>query len=336
MSLRALTCPSCGAPLPSNARRAVVICPFCKATVSDDGPVVFADAFRKALADLDANDGDPRPRVRVAGLPYRLIGRIAQGDSTDVFLAERARPLTERVVLKVLRNAADQDLLDREHRALTALHDKEDAGAIQFARRLPSPVARGRVEGTDRHALIHRAPSGFVHTFDDVLQAYPRGVDGVHAVWMWRRLLELLGWVHSVGFVHGAILPAHCLVHARDHGVMLVGWSCAGAAGERAPLPVFKEILRDVYPEEVLRGAPPSPATDLAMTARTIARVLGKASWGWSGSVPVAMSALVDACSETRTLPTKDAWELKRLVGEAAYQAYGPPRFHRFRMPDNE
>lgn len=333
MSLRALTCPACGAPLPSNARRAVVICPFCKATVSDDGPVVFADSFRKALADLDAPGGDPLPRIRVAGLPYRLFGRLAQGESSDVFLAERARPTTERVVIKVLRSASDLDLFDREWRALTALHADDGPGASQLARRLPGPVARGRVEGTDRQALIYRAASGFVDTFDDVVRAYPRGLPGVHAVWMWRRLLELLGWLHDRGFVHGAILPAHCLVHGRDHGAMLVGWSCAGRVSDRQTLPVYKEILRDLYPEELLSGAPISPGSDLAMTARNIARLLGKATWGWPAEVPASLRSLVEMGSSVRTLPTLSAWEMKKLVGEAAHEAYGPPRFHRFEMP---
>lgn len=334
MSLRALTCPACGAPLPSNARRAVVICPFCKATVSDDGPVVFADAFRKALADLDAPGGDPLPRVRVAGLPYRLFGRVARGESSDVFLAERAHPTTERVVIKVLRSASDMDLLDREWRTITAMHADDPPGAPQFGRRLPAPVARGRIEGTDRQALIYRAPSGFVDTFEDVMRAYPRGLPGVHAVWMWRRILELLGWVHDFGFVHGAILPAHCLVHARDHGVILVGWSCAARIADRAPIPAYRESLKHLYPEELLSGQPISAATDLVMTARNIGLLLGKGTLGWPSEVPSSIRALVDACWSARALPTLSAWEMKRLVGEAAHQAYGPPRFHRFQMPD--
>jgi hypothetical protein len=334
MSLRALACPACGAPLPSNARRAVVVCPFCKATVSDDGPVVFAASFRKALAELGADGGDALRRVRIAGLPYRVHGRIAQGHSSDVYLAERAHPVTERVVIKVLRADQDADLLDREWEALAALHASEAQGAEEMARRLPHPVARGPVEGAgNRRALVLRAASGFVDTFEDVLAAYPMGVDGRHAAWMWRRILETLGFVHRAGLAHGAILPAHLLVHARDHGVMLVGWSCAARLGGKAPLPVVDEAARELYPEELLRGEPPSAATDIAMSARTIARLLGGAPGRLPPSVPAPMRKIVEALAAGGPRGLDDAWEARSKVGAAAHEAYGPPRFHPFAMP---
>ena len=333
MSLRALSCPACGAPLPPNARRAVVVCPFCKASVTDDGPVVFAASFKQALADLEKGNADPRPRVRIAGLPYSVNGRLARGDSSDVFLAERAHPITERVIVKVLRAGSDRDLFEREWEMLEALHACESDGSVQFGRRLPALVARGRVEGTELRAQVHRAASGFVDTAEDVMRAYPRGVDGRHAVWIWRRILEMLGWVHRSGFVHGAVLPAHLVVHTRDHGVMLVGWSCATRTGERAGLPVIRDSQRDLYPEELLRVAAPSAATDLAMTARCIARVLGGSAEALPPSVPEPLRALIAASSTLRGLTTDDAWEMKQQVGTAAHQAYGPARYHRFSMP---
>ncbi len=331
MSLRALVCPACGAPLPSNARRAVVVCPFCKASVTDDGPVILGMSFRRALADLDAVTDTSERRVRVAGLPYRVLGRIAQGESSDVFLAERARAVTERVILKVLRADSDRDLQDREWEALTALEASDAQGSVSLSRRLPSPVARGRVEGSDRTALLTRAQSGFVDTFEDVLRAYPRGVDGRHAAWMWRRILELLGWVHQAGWAHGAILPAHLVVQARDHGVMLVGWSCAARLGGREPLPVVNEARLDFYPEPLLRGAPPGAKTDIAMSARCVAWVLGGSATSLPPSVPAPFRDLI--LEQAGGGAADDAWALRRRVGVAAEEAFGPPRFHPFEMP---
>ena len=334
MALRALTCPSCGAPLPPNARRAVVVCPYCKASVTDERAVVFAAGFRQALVDLDKSAPQGERRVRVCGLPYRVIGRIAQGESTDVFLAERAHPITERVILKALRAAADKDLLDREWEALAALHASDEQGSAEFARRLPAPVARGRIEGGgERFAQMMRATSGFIDTFEDVGRAHPEGVDGRHAAWMWRRILELLGWVHRCGWAHGAILPAHLVVHAHDHGVMLVGWSCATRLGARAPLPVVNEAHRQIYPEALLRGAPPSAATDIAMSARCIARVLGGSPARLPTSVPEPLRSLVARHASADDGRTLDAWDILRDVAAAARAAYGAPRYHRLSMP---
>lgn len=330
MPLRALVCPACGAPLPSNARRAIVVCPFCNASVTDAGPVILGQSFRNALAELDASVPTTERRVRVGGLPYRLLGRVAQGESSDVFLAERARPVTERVILKVLRADADRDLHDREWAALTALEASDVPGSVELSRRLPSPVARGRVEGTDRTALLVRASCGFSDTLEDVLRAYPNGVDGRHASWMWRRVLEMLSWVHRAGWAHGALLPPHLVVHARDHGVLLVGWSCAAPLGGKAGLPVVNERFADLYPRELLRGAPPSVRTDLAMTARNMSWVLGGTGASVPLSVPVSLRELIEEVSASGA---DDAWELRSRVGHAARAAFGPPRFHPFEMP---
>src|SRR5271165_2149752 len=107
--MRTLSCPRCGAPLPPRAYRVVVTCTYCGASVTEDGEVVHAAAYRRALAELSRDDGG-RPRIEVGGFPYRVLGRVAQGESSDVFLAVRAHPTPERVLVKVLRNEADLDL----------------------------------------------------------------------------------------------------------------------------------------------------------------------------------------------------------------------------------
>jgi hypothetical protein len=331
--------------LPARALRAVVVCEFCGVAVAEDGGLVHAAAFRRALSDLSRDDG-ARPRVEVAGLPYRVLGRLAHGESSDVFLAERAQPITERVLIKVLRADADADLLDREWEALTALHRSEADGADEVARRIPDLVNRGRVAGHDggpskgppnppggggQRALVLRAASGFVDTFVDVMRAYPAGVPGEHAVWMWRRTLELLAGVHRCGWAHGALLPQHHVVHARDHGVMLVGWSCAARLGGRDPLPAIFPEARDVYAPALISGAPPSAATDITTSARAIARLLGGTAERVPPSVPTPLGSLVERVAAGAG--GDDAWALRQEVGHAAGAAYGPPRFHPFAMP---
>ena len=332
MSLRQLACPRCGAPLPARALRAVVVCAFCGASVAEDGGLVHTAGFRRALEDLSRDDGH-RPRVEVAGVPYRVLGLVARGESSDVFLAERAQPITERVLLKVLRDDADRDLMDHEWDALTALRAGGVAGA-ELLRRLPALVSRGRLvmEGRDdKRALIVRARSGFVDTFEDVLRAHPGGVDGRHAVWMWRRTLEFLAGLHKAGWAHGAVLPQHLVVHARDHGVLLVGWSCAAELAARAPLPVVSDAQRDLYAPELLAGGPRSAAADITMSARCVARLLGGAADRVPASVPRPVAAIVEEHAQGRG--GADAWALRQRLGGAAREAYGPSRYHALAMP---
>lgn len=325
----ALVCPHCGAPLPYEALMQVVVCRFCEATVAAEAGLVSAAAYRKLRADLD-EEARASAEVSVAGVPYRVLGLLGRGESHDVFLGERTHRLRERVVLKVLRAIDDEPFHDQEWNALAALHASTVQGAPQMTRRLPQLVARGKATGLvreERPALVLRAMSGFVHTFDDVRAAYPQGVDARHAVWMWRRILELLAWVHANGFVHGAILPQHLLVHARDHGVMLVGWSCAARLGSGAPLPHSK-AHRAFYPPTSLIDT----RTDLAMSARTILFVIGgdPTTVTVPGAVPAPIAELVRGVASGAT---HDARLVHDALVDAARRAYGPPRYVHLHLP---
>lgn len=305
MAFHALKCPTCGAPLPGRAWRAVVTCSYCGAASACDGVVVRAAEFRQALAEMQ-EQGARAADVRLCGVPYRTLGLLGSGSRCDVFLAERAAPLTERVVIKVLRGG-DPGCLDRAWDAICALQESQAQGAYAFTPRLPQPVARGELEGHGggREALAVRHASGFVHTLEAVARAHPGGVDPRHAVWIWRRTLESLGFIHASGWVHGGLLPGHLLIHARDHGVALAGWSAAARLSSEAR------------------------RRDLAASARCAAGVLG-------GAVPPPpLASLMRPYLDggARALPSDSAWELAERVAHAARQAYGPPKYVELSMP---
>ena len=274
--------------------------------------------------------------VRVGDVAYCLEGRLARGESSDVFLGRRARRVTERVVLKVLRARANGDLLEREHATLRALQTSTAPGTPYFSRTIPEVVQKGHLrddDGTERPTLILRHLSGFSPTLADVREAYPRGVDPRAAVWMWRRALETLGWVHDSGWVHGAVVPQHLVVHPRDHGALLVGWSCAGRPSEA---PIARVADRgDFYPAASSANATDAlrPELDLVMSARCIAFVLGgDARTGEvPSSVPAQLAALV---REHSSGAPGDARALHEALGAAAKSAFGPPAYHAFVMPD--
>ncbi|HMV67018.1 MAG TPA: hypothetical protein PKA64_09220, partial [Myxococcota bacterium] len=225
MTHRVLFCDGCGGPLDAPWDRLVVVCPAC------------------GSQNLPGRPGEPvppsapvdgRPRVNLGGRTWVIEGRLAEGDASTVYRARWVNRLGEAVVLKVLATADDADLLHREWETLAALRASRAEGAAHFITRLPAPVARGVVE-TDRPrvATAYGWKSGFVHTLEAIGQLHPAGVSGQQQVWLLKRLLELLGFVHRSGFVHGAVTPEHVLVHPRDHGAMLVGWTCAAPADGR-------------------------------------------------------------------------------------------------------
>ena len=330
MAIEVLRCPNCAAPLPAGARGETV-CAYCNHTLRG---VPGVGSLRWTGPEAGPDDG--RPRVHVEGRTYALHGLIARGEASDVFLARRDARITEQVIVKVLRAKCDGDLLAREWRVLAALHADDSQGADYFQRLLPQPVAHGRLTGTGldpRPASVFRWRSGFVYTLDDVARAHPSGVDPRAAVWMWKRVLSMLGWVHRTGYAHGAVVPAHVLIHARDHGAALAGWSCAVRSEK---LPAVVASARAYYPEAAWAQGRSGPGVDLIMAARTSAKTLGgdPAQGTVPASVPDALARLVRAqATRSPDAPADDAWELEEQVSRAGREAFGPPRYVPFTMP---
>ena len=296
MTLVEHRCPNCGAGLPPPPPAGVVRCEFCATQLS-------VESGRWKAKAPDAMDDPPRdpqkPRLWVGGTRYALAGRLAVGENSEVHLAWRDCRVTELVILKM---AADASKLAPEWAAIESLQSSTADGAPHFVRLLPQPVATGIARlgqhGADgeRPVSVFRWRSGFVHTLADVIGAYPNGVPPEHSVWMWKRVLELLGWVHRSGRVHGALTPAHLLVHARDHGVVFAGWS--------------KSVRRNAT----------NGAGDIAMSAQSIVRALG------ASRAPEPLARLLQA-------PPDDAWAARDQLDQVARTVFGPPKYIPFVMP---
>jgi hypothetical protein len=237
-----------------------------------------------------------------------VLGCIARGEASDVFLGRRDGRFTELVVIKALRTRAQQDLFAHEEEALEALEKSGAQGAPHFTRLVPQRVAFGTArlgmngEAGEHMVAVHRYRSGFVHTWDDVAASYPQGIAPEACVWMWKRVLELLGFIHASGWVHGAVVSPHLLVHARDHGVVLVGFSRAA------------------------RASAATPSTDVAMSARAVLRLIG-------ASRATLAKPLGDLLDEQARTPSDAAWLVRDKLDAVARDVFGPPKYVPFQMP---
>src|SRR3954452_4779414 len=330
MAERALKCQQCNAPLAANRFARSATCPFCGSTVMLGEATVPASRFRDAFRAWNSPESHGfRHWISLGDRHWATGALIAQGEVSDVYAAARARWPTERVLLKVLRDPRDAAGFDREWEVLTRLQESTARGAEVFAARLPEPVARGEITGGARvgdRAMVFRWASGFTHTFEDVRRAFPHGIEPRASIWIWRRMLEALAFVHASGFVHGAVLPPHLLVEEGEHGVRLVGFRAADRAG--SPLRVSAGC-EPFYPREALAAAELDPAVDLAMAARCVAAILGgdPASGALPPAVPVPLAREVAAAGELHPGSDVDPWRLHAHLGELAREVFGPPRF---------
>lgn len=244
---------------------------------------------------------------------------VASGDIANLYR-------TGDGVLKLARDPADNDLIDREAVALTLLRALGDTRFLAYVPRL----LRGERQRDPDTGVVRRASvlgwlDGFV-SLADVRRAYPGGLDPRDAAWMWRRLLVALGFAHRAGVIHGAVLPPHVMVHPAEHGLVLVDWCySAGRAGPAPSIPAIVERYRDWYPDEVLAREEPGPATDIYLATRCMT--------GLMDSPGRPLSAFARGCLLRQpSRRPQDAWRLIGELDEHLGRLYGPRTFRPFTM----
>ena len=179
-------------------------------------------------------------------IKFRHIKEFAlcEGDLSYVNLGTINNGSITPVILKVSKNEYDNDLLTNEADVIKDLNAKfaVERKSDSYKLCIPKLFDTFQVDA-------HDAPKPQVN----VLEYYPGffdvesirkltiGVDGRTLVWMWKRLMGVLSWVHHFRYVHGAVLPPHVMYFpdlycpdettrikdGRTHSVRLVDWCYA-------------------------------------------------------------------------------------------------------------
>jgi len=336
---QALICPQCNAPLTPHRFAQSTVCSYCGTTVRFDTSSVSASRFHEAFRVWNSPESyQISSWVSVGDSHWAISQRFAQGDISDVYTGERARWPTELVIIKLLRDRKDIDQLKNEWAALQTLHQSDASGADFFTTLIPQPIIHGDISAgsyVGKRVSIYRWTSGFHHTFDAVMQAYPQGIPTRASIWIWRRILEVLSFIHASGMVHGAVLPTHLLIQENEHGIRLVGYSCSGRIGKK--LRTISQTFESFYPQSARSRLTLTAQLDLAMSARCVVALLGgdPATASISTTVPAPITKILQRVA--RIEPTgqlyEDAWSIREELGEIAEQVYGAPQFIPIVMP---
>lgn len=288
------------------------------------------DDYRRAPAVVAPTDGKtavPVPEIRGPERAYALVRFLAAGDVADVYLTRPASdptPAEIPFILKATRHSAGNAVLHNEARVLRDL--LVAAGDTTYRNYLPGPVESFTADDGARVNVLVHEPG--LYTLEQVHEQHP-ALDGRHLAWIFNRLLTVLGFCHGRGIVHGAVLPAHVLIHAGDHGLRLVGWGQSAKCGQR--LPAMSQRYRDWYPAEVQKQRPISPATDLFLAAKCMIYLAGgdPVRDRMPDAVPAELRRFFAACLlEGAAMRPNDAWQLMDEFNELLHRRYGPPTFH--------
>ena len=263
-------------------------------------------------------------RVRAAGLLTTVYDARFSG----------VRP-GQRVVAKVSRLPADNELLEREFRALTAIrtphHDHQAEREFYATQRayLPEPLRHVTIVGIGGsvHALnLLAVPEGRCFTAQELREKkFPVGVEPRQVWWIFRRLLMTLWLAHLKGYAHGAITPDHVLVYPEAHGLVLLDWTCASRL-DHEPIALYDPAWTGFLPPELLTRTPVSTASDLFMAAKTALYLLGERAATLDGPIRRFFEQCILPNPNRRLSDAERAHEsLGTLLGERAYAEFIVP-----------
>lgn len=291
---------------------------------------------------------------------YRVLDRLAIGSVSTVYrclIPNEGKPGSRPTegLFKVARDPRTNGLIANEAASLRRLHAADAAG--RFTPFLPAVEESfgvgggGDLPNQTRQANVLRlhpdvhSPDD-LYTLADVRRHYTNGLEPRHVAWVWRRLLSVLGFIHTHGVAHAAVLPQHVLVDPRDHKLILIDWCCAAndsggataGAATGAPVRIIAGDYLPWYRREAATRQPPTAALDVALAARTMIDLLGgdPVKADFPPAVDPALQRHFRRCLGPPSSPSAarpDAWKLLDDFDKLIDALWGPRKFHVLDMP---
>ncbi len=211
-------------------------------------------------------------------------------------------------------------------------------GYHKFSAYLPQLEESFTVQvGISEHAATtYHSEEGWF-TLKQVRECHIDGVDPRDMAWIFRRLLVVLGFLHTSGVTHCAVLPGNILIHPEDHGLMLANFGSAFSKyGAGCTLPIVcGEEEKSWYPPDLESSCKKNSATDIYLAARCMRYILAADHDGrcYPADTPQPIKSFLRGCIMPTTSSTpSDAWALKEEFDAVLHQVWGERKFHPFSM----
>lgn len=270
---------------------------------------------------------------------YLITRTFSHGDLADLYKATYGKS-AEVVILKVAQSPADNDLMDVESRVLSAIYppSQKEEKFYRYLPRLMDTFQMRSAKRTIRRVNVFPMYDDY-YSLEEVLQAHPNGIDFRDWIWMYKRALAGIGYVHlKKDVVHGALTPAHVLIHPIGHGAKIVDWCYAVQEWSkgRNRIKAIQSKYKKLYPPEVLAKQPPTPATDLYMLSKCSVALLGgnTETNQVPDTVPKQIQSFLTSCLLSNPSRRPDnAWQLHEEFDELLLRTVGKPRYRPLSMP---
>ncbi|MCP4158266.1 MAG: protein kinase [bacterium] len=284
--------------------------------------------YGKGFSDDSVNE-DNEILIETEKRQYYIKSTLAQGDLSTVYGGECSGTEENegKIAIKVIEDPADNDLMQNEARILKLLHQE----ATKFSRHLPVLLDRFKTSDGQAGIIMKRIAGYDLYT---IREKYKKGIPSHHIIWIFRRVLSVLGFAHSKGIIHGNIDPSHIMVRPHDHNVFLVDW-CYSIYKPAITGQGFKALNEDYSPPEVAQTKPPIPASDLYSLGKCMLYLLGGDPK--NESMPDSVDQRIQRFIKffLRKSPIQrpqDAWEMYLKLDALREEVFGPHQFRVFEM----
>lgn len=237
--------------------------------------------------------------------PYRVVYEVAKGDLCDVFKVAEG---DQYYILKQPR-IAKQKVTEKEFNTIKLI---ADCGKV-YAKLVPEPVR------FTKEFSLYKWADGLI-TGSEVIIDH-KDLDSRHIVWMFKRALLIIGYLHTQGLVHGAVTPDHLIFDSINHGLVLTGFIHSGKINDSIEIVPKKWI--HYYPSETRVDKKLTMSLDIYMLAKSMIDIGGK-------NLHPKLRAFLDTCVIDVRMRPSDAWVLHDEVSDLAKRLYGKPQFLSF------
>jgi serine/threonine protein kinase len=279
--------------------------------------------------------------IKMGKRTYVVQDLIASGDLADIYSCTFSEKATDvKCAFKVVQSAGDNDLIENESKVLRAMYPEKQVEE-KFYRYLPKlyDTFMLKTPGTaNRRVNVLQHADGYV-TLADVIRAYPKGLDYRDVVWMFKRVLAAMWFVHSEKkVVHGALIPPHIMIHPTGHGAKIVDWSYAVSdwPSKAGRVKAISKAYKIFYPQEILDKKPVTPATDIYMIGKCAVALLGGdlVTNQMPDTVPKPVRAFVSGLLlGAQARRPDDAGKLHEEFDELLVKLVGKPKYRPLAMP---
>lgn len=265
----------------------------------------------------------PTTIIKTKRYAFNIYSHLAIGDFSDVYYAKfvGASGRTEEAAIKIATDQNNNDLLDNEVKVFNKLSH------------LSLPVLVDTFKTEDRcKCIVTRYINGYDLNTIMSRDWYKSGVPEEHVLWMFDRLLNVIGYMHHNGIVHGNLELSNILVVPRNHNVI--------------PLDLVFSILdyekglrykgrNDLSAPEVSKSSTAHPASDMYSIGKCILYLLGgdiKRKTFPSGVDKRIKKFLKNFLEEDLSKRADDAWKWLHMLIKLRTELFGKRRFTYFKM----